>query len=64
MDISDVNRLPKIWYQYQENTNTKSVFGTYISVPNLLVFWGYFIGILSTIFLKKWFNIGIFFLAE
>ena len=35
---------------YQENTNTKSVFG--ISVPNFLVFYWYFIGILRKPLLK------------
>ena len=47
---SDVNRKPKIWYRYQENTDTKSVFG--ISVPNFLVFSWYFIGILRMPLLK------------
>ena len=51
---SDVNRKPKIWYRYQENTNTKSVFG--ISVPNFLVFYRYFVEAL----VKIWLNIGIF----
>ena len=35
---------------YQENTNTKSVFGIYVS--NFLVFSWYFIAILSTTLLK------------
>ena len=47
---SDGNRKSKIWYTYQENIKTKLVFG--ISLPNFLVFSGYFIGTLRTILLK------------
>ena len=54
---SDVNRKPNL--VYQENTNTKSVFG--IPVLNFLVFSWYFIGVLNTIYVYKiWLNIGIF----
>ena len=44
---------------YQENTNTKSVFG--IPVLNFLVFYWYFIGILNTIYVnlvKYWYFLG------
>ena len=45
---------------YQENSNTKSIFG--ISVPNFLVFSWYFIGILRKTLLK--FGKMLVFLAE
>ena len=50
LSISDVMQSETKNLVYQENTNTKSVFG--IPALNFLVFSWYVIGILNTIYVK------------